>query len=89
MTKADRPELPKPSKPPEPVHYVGEPARLCRNCEHFDGGGLTLNGDQVNRDGDCHNSISGRFQTSIDETCVKGFYPCTTRFPLDKRYHGT
>lgn len=58
-----------------------EPKPLCRNCEYFDGGGLKPNGDPVNGHGDCHNSASGRFQTSLDETCGRHFFPCSTRWP--------
>lgn len=57
-------------------------ARICRNCEHFDGGGLDKQGEPKNQHGDCHNTISGRFTTSAGDGCEKGFYPCTTRWPL-------
>ena len=54
---------------------------ICQNCEYFDGGGMGLDGIPINFHGDCHNSVSGRFQTDQDQTC-KGFFPCSTRFPL-------
>jgi hypothetical protein len=61
--------------------------RICRNCKHFDGGGLGANGVPIEDHGDCHNTISGRLTTKANESCLKGFYPCTTRWPLEKRYH--
>lgn len=79
---------PRPKKT-EPVHHIGEPERVCANCEHFDGGGLKADGTHDSPHGDCHNGISGKFQTHAkDLACLKGFYPCTTRWPLEKRYHG-
>ena len=56
------------------VEMPGDPARMCGTCEHFDLGS-----------GTCHNGISGRLTTTAPETCVKGWYPCTTRWPLHKR----
>lgn len=61
--------------------------RICRNCEHFDAGGLGKDGAPLRQHGDCHNGISGRFTTNAGETCAKGFYLCTTRWPLERRYH--
>jgi hypothetical protein len=52
----------------------GDPERRCGTCEHFDLKSAT-----------CHNGISGRLTTKSWETCVKGWYPCTTRWPLHKR----
>lgn len=57
-----------------------EPKALCRNCEYFDGGGLDVKGNPREFHGDCHNSLSDRFTTTADETCIK-FWPCTTRWP--------
>lgn len=56
-----------------------EPQAKCGNCEYFDGGGL-IDGVPIHADGDCRNSRSPRFTTSIHETC-KQFFPCTTRWP--------
>jgi hypothetical protein len=67
--------------------YPGDPPRLCKNCEHFDGGGLKADGTHEWSHGDCHNGISGRFQTNVEDTC-SGFYPDTVRWPLDKRMRG-
>lgn len=58
-----------------------EPKALCRNCEYFDGGGLDAKGNPINQAGDCHNSQSGRFQTTADDTCGRFFFPCSTRWP--------
>lgn len=57
-------------------------ARICRNCDHYDGGGLDKNGEPREERGDCHNSISGRWQTTASDGCQKGFYPCSIRWPL-------
>jgi len=57
-----------------------EPQALCRNCEYFDGGGLTDEGQPRNSDGDCHNLWSPRFTTSADQFCA-AFFPCSTRWP--------
>jgi hypothetical protein len=62
--------------------FPGDPEHLCRNCEHFDAGGLDAAGNPRNKGGDCHNSISGRFQTYLNQGCEVGFYPCTLRWPL-------
>lgn len=91
----DEPDMAKASKPVPPKKAVrsgsadvvaapraGDPAcngllnikRTCRNCEHYDGGKASH--------GDCHNGISGRLRTHIDDTCFKGFYPDTERWPL-------
>lgn len=56
------------------VEMPGDPLRLCGTCEHFDLGS-----------GTCHNGISGRLKTTSPDSCVKGWYPCTTRWPLHKR----
>lgn len=84
--KPDRPELPKPKGPVEALRWVGEPGRFCGNCEHFDGGGLGKDARPINQEGDCHNGISGMFTTKAGNTaCARGFYPCTTRWPLPGR----
>lgn len=57
-----------------------EPEAKCRNCEYFDGGGLTVEGTNVQDDGDCRNWRSPYFTTSGGQTC-KQFFPCTTRWP--------
>jgi hypothetical protein len=61
---------------------MSERKRICRNCEHYDGGGLDEHGEPLRAHGECHNGISGRLSTHIDDRCEKGFYPCTTRWPL-------
>lgn len=82
----DRLEIPARKIGPKTLHWPGEPERVCANCEHFDGGGLQPDGSHVNASGDCHNGISGKFQTHAkDLACARGFYPCTTRFPLHVR----
>lgn len=57
-----------------------EPKPLCRNCEYFDGGGLTVKGDPVFEHGDCRNGAAPNFTTTADGGCNK-FFPCTTRWP--------
>lgn len=57
-----------------------EPKPLCRNCEYFDGGGLTPEGNPKNESGDCHNSRSHRFTPLASDTCSY-FFPCSTRWP--------
>lgn len=57
-----------------------EPRALCRNCEYFDGGGLTPQGNPINERGDCRNMRSPCFQTSADNSCSR-FFPCSTRWP--------
>lgn len=57
-----------------------EPPAKCGNCEYFDGGGLTAAGFPVHANGDCHNSKSPRFTTSIEQTCPE-FFPCSARWP--------
>lgn len=56
--------------------------KICRDCEHYDGGGIDKHGEPRNAQGDCHNGISGRFTTSINESCEKGFHPDSVRWPL-------
>lgn len=74
--KADRPELPAPRRVLEPLNWHGQPERICGNCEHF----------KNNRE--CHNGISGCFTTKAsNKACARGFYPCTTRFPIEKIFH--
>lgn len=57
-----------------------EPEPLCRNCEYFDGGGLTLEGNPMKEHGDCHNRMSPHFTTTADQGCDH-FWPCSTRWP--------
>ncbi len=57
-----------------------EPKPLCRNCEYYDGGGLTKEGNPISAYGDCHNSASPRFTTTAEDTCNK-FFPCSERWP--------
>lgn len=57
-----------------------EPKALCRNCEYFDGGGLTVEGNPVSDHGDCGNSLSPVFTTDGRNTC-RHFFPCSTRWP--------
>jgi hypothetical protein len=57
-----------------------EPEAICRNCESFDGGGLSPDGVPINFEGDCLNSQAPSFQTNQDKTCRK-FFPCSTRWP--------
>lgn len=57
-----------------------EPAPKCRNCEYFDGGGLSPEGSPIREHGDCLNRQSLRWQTSADDGCDK-FFPCSTRWP--------
>lgn len=57
-----------------------EPKALCRNCEYFDGGGLTSHGDPVKDNGDCLCRNSPFFTTTAQNTCKK-FFPCSTRWP--------
>jgi hypothetical protein len=57
-----------------------EPKALCRNCEYFDGGGLTVEGTPVQEQGDCGNPASPWFCTSGNNTC-RHFFPCSTRWP--------
>lgn len=72
-------------KPAEILHWIGEPKRVCGNCEHFDGGGLDKRGRPINEYGDCHNGISGTLTTKASApACARGFYPCSTRWPLHK-----
>lgn len=72
--KPDRPEMPI-QKRVEVLHWVGEAERICGNCEHFDLGS-----------GGCHNGISGCLKTMAgNNACMRGFYPCTIRFPLHVR----
>jgi hypothetical protein len=85
----DRPHLEPPRKPVETLHWVGEPERLCGNCEHYDGGGLGKNNWPREASGDCHNGISGKLQTSAKSAaCKRGFYPCSTRWPIHERLKG-
>lgn len=78
--KAERPEHQPEQKPVETLHIIGEPERLCGNCEHF----LPRELDPAR--GRCRNLNSGRVQTTIkDMACRRGFYPCTKRFPLPGR----
>lgn len=68
---------------PRPTEFFGdliEPKAICRNCEYFDGGGLSATGDPINENGDCLNRLSPRFTTTSDQTCSK-FFPCSTRWP--------
>lgn len=70
----------KPAEPIEALHWVGEPKRLCGNCEHYE---RLKAGKSV---GKCHNGISQRFKTSAgDSACLRGFYPDVERFPLHER----
>lgn len=57
-----------------------EPVARCRNCEYYDGGGLTIEGNPVSDHGDCGNSASPFFTTDASNTC-KHFFPCSTRWP--------
>lgn len=57
-----------------------EPKAICRNCEYFDGGGITPAGQPKNDSGDCLNRASPRFTTTAEQTCEK-FWPCSTRWP--------
>lgn len=57
-----------------------EPKPLCRNCEYFDGGGLTPAGNPVNEHGDCLNQQSPIFTTTANSSCIR-FFPCSTRWP--------
>ncbi len=68
---------------PKPSRFFDdeiEPAALCRNCEYYDGGGLTPEGNPVKDSGDCHNTSSPRFTTAADQSCSV-FWPCSTRWP--------
>jgi hypothetical protein len=57
-----------------------EPKALCRNCEYYDGGGLTVEGKVVSEEGDCRNPNSPWFRTSGNNAC-RYFFPCSTRWP--------
>lgn len=57
-----------------------EPKPRCRNCEYFDGGGLTREGNPVSAFGDCLNNQSPFFTTDVSNTCPH-FFPCSTRWP--------
>lgn len=66
------------------LHWVGEPNRVCGNCQHFE-----KIPTSKQEHGYCHNLISGRMstggKTGFNETCRRGFYPDIVRFPLEKR----
>ena len=69
-----------PAKYVEIVHYVGEPARICGNCQFW---------KRPERGyGNCSRPMSGKTRTGSKESCRHGFYPSVERFPLEKRYHG-
>lgn len=44
--------------------------RTCKQCEHFDGGGLGPTNQPRNYAGDCHNPKSGRFTVYASDTCA-------------------
>lgn len=68
----------RPTAAKETLHWVGEPDRICGNCDHFRRTKLAA--------GQCRNGISSRFSTSArDKACMRGFYPDTQRFPLHVR----
>lgn len=82
MAPAKSEETPKPKTPPVPINFVGQPdERCCGTCEHWE-----LSRWAVDL-GDCHNLISGLRITKRLTSCARGYYPCTTRFPLEVRYH--
>lgn len=60
---------------------MAEVERRCGNCEYYDGGGMSPGGEPRNRSGDCLNSGSPRFTTTLNDTCNR-FLPCTTRWPI-------
>lgn len=71
------------TRPKRPSRFYDdeiEPKALCRNCEYFDGGGLTDDGKPISMQGDCHNLRSPRFTTSADQFCAS-FFPCSIRWP--------
>lgn len=71
-----------PLKPKPPLFFDEdiEPVALCANCEYFNGGGLSPEGRPINDNGDCLNSLSPRFTTTIEGSCTH-FFPCSTRWP--------
>jgi hypothetical protein len=77
----DRPEIPKPKSEVSVLHWVGEPERLCKNCEHY------RRGKTVADRGECRNLISGTMKVSENDTCARGFYPACDRWPLERRIH--
>lgn len=81
-TEAERQPLPPVKTMVHTESLPGAPQRTCGNCEHFDGGGIDKDGRPINREGRCHNGISGKFRTSVAQGCGHGFYPCCVRWPL-------
>lgn len=82
MTKADRPELPVQKLANVKVHYVGEPQRVCQNCQHWERPKTSKQG------GLCHNLIGKSIMTArANDTCARGFYPSVEKYPLAERYH--
>lgn len=59
-----------------------EGARTCFNCQHYETGRRHSNGRPRRKKGLCHNGISLRYHTSVEDGCASGFYPCTIRWPL-------
>jgi len=79
MAREKSQEIPKPKKPPEPIHWPGEPERKCGNCQHW----RPLR--TVRNRGECHNLISQFMETQEKSCCARGFYPDVARFPLEDR----
>lgn len=81
--KADRPDMPLQKLANVKVHHIGEPARLCQNCQHWEK--PTIAGGNAGR---CHNLIGKSIMTArANDTCARGFYPSIAKFPLEQRYH--
>jgi hypothetical protein len=75
MKKPGRPEMP-PQGNREPPRYVGDIAKTCANCQHFEPD------NRPRPSGPCHNGISGKLTTRDIDGCAFGFYPSVERFPL-------
>lgn len=71
-------ELPK--KPPEPIHWHGEPERKCGNCQHW------RRLETERHMGNCHNLISNLARTRETSNCARGWYPDVERFPIHKQF---
>jgi len=57
--------------------------KLCGGCEYFDGSGKRANGQWVDAHGDCLNPLSGRYQTTVKDTCRYWFPDSTLAEPTE------
>jgi hypothetical protein len=78
--KAEQLVAPPAVRPIETLHIIGEPERLCGNCQHM---GERERGTTQRK---CHNLNSGRATVvPKDLACRRAFYPDCERFPLVER----